>query len=495
MSTSVRKALAFSLLERYLLIVLALVSSIILARLLSPEEIGIYSVSLAVIGIAQVLRDFGIGNYLIQETDLRDDHVRTAFGLSLALGATLFLTSFISAPWIGDFYENGAMVSTLRISALNFLILPFCTISLALLRREMLFKAVATASLAGGLLGFLVTLALAYKGYGSNSLAIGMVASNVAMGYVAWRSRADRGILSPSFSHWRRILRFGGLNSLSSVVGAISIDINDLAIGKILGLAPVAQISRAQGLMNMFHRDIMSAVRGVAYPAFAQSYRDGSDLEAQHTNAMAIVIAFAWPFYAFVAAFSQDLVMIMYGAQWISSASLVPWFCLAGAVAAPCGLITPWLMAQGRIDIVTKIELFAQPLRAFALVSVVILTRSVDTFAIAFAAVFALLAPFYFYMKGRVGTTHISPLMRVLLISFIVSAGCMVMPLTIRAFVANSAGMSGPLATTISAAFCIASWIGMLFLMNHPLIREPLFIRAMGVISRPRKVQPQNEDN
>ena len=68
--TSVRRALAISFAERYALIVLALAGNMLVARLLTPEEIGIYSVSLAVIGIAQVLRDFGIGSFLIQEKEI-----------------------------------------------------------------------------------------------------------------------------------------------------------------------------------------------------------------------------------------------------------------------------------------------------------------------------------------------------------------------------------------------------------------------------------------
>ncbi|MFN4063137.1 MAG: oligosaccharide flippase family protein, partial [Parazoarcus communis] len=85
--------------ERYLLIALGLASNILLARLLTPEEIGLYSVSIALIGIAQVLREFGIGNFLIQVKTLTDDHVRTAFGFSLVIGVTLFLAIFLAAPF------------------------------------------------------------------------------------------------------------------------------------------------------------------------------------------------------------------------------------------------------------------------------------------------------------------------------------------------------------------------------------------------------------
>ena len=87
--TSVRRALLFSLLERYALTVLAFASNVLLARLLTPSEIGVYSVCMAVVGIAGVLREFGIGSYLIQKREVTRAHLGTAFGLSLVLGVLL----------------------------------------------------------------------------------------------------------------------------------------------------------------------------------------------------------------------------------------------------------------------------------------------------------------------------------------------------------------------------------------------------------------------
>ena len=309
--TSVRRALAFSFIERYLLIAISLLSNILLARLLTPEEIGIYSVSLAVIGIAQVLRDFGIGNFLIQEKNLTEAHIRTAFGISLLLGGSLFVMVYFAAPFAAGFYGEDQMLRTLQISSLNFLTLPFCTISLALLRRDMAFKRLLWVNLIAAIFGFLVTISFAYSGFGSNSMAIGAVATNIATGITAWLARTNRQLLLPNFSEWRVISNFGGQNTLAGIVTTIAMDINDLAIGKILGFAPVAMISRAQGLMNLFHRDVMGAIRNVAYPSFAVSHRQGNDLESQYITAVASVTAIAWPFYAFASLFALELLRLL----------------------------------------------------------------------------------------------------------------------------------------------------------------------------------------
>ena len=89
--SSVRKSLAIAFIERYLLIALSLGSNMLLARLLTPEEIGLYSVNLVFIGIAHMLRDFGISNYVVQAPQLPRTEIRTAFGISLLLGSVLFL--------------------------------------------------------------------------------------------------------------------------------------------------------------------------------------------------------------------------------------------------------------------------------------------------------------------------------------------------------------------------------------------------------------------
>jgi O-antigen/teichoic acid export membrane protein len=184
--TTVRRALALTLLERYLTTLLALASNVLLARLLTPEQIGIYSVSLAAIGIAHVLREFGIGNYLIQVKELSEGHIGTAFGLSLILGIGLFSILMLGAPYVAAFYGEASMSLTLRIVALNFLILPFATVAGTLLRRDMHFKKLVPVALTAAAVSFIVTIALAWAGLGADSMAIGSVVQNALIGLGNW---------------------------------------------------------------------------------------------------------------------------------------------------------------------------------------------------------------------------------------------------------------------------------------------------------------------
>ncbi len=476
--TGVRRALAISLVERHLLIVIALASNVILARLLTPEQIGVYSVSLAVIGIAQVMRDFGIGNFLIQAKELHDSHVQTAFGLSLMVGGGLFVVVYAGAPWAGSYYAEPRMVDTLRISALNFLVLPFCSISLALLRRDMRFQRILYVTLAATVVGFVVTVLLAALGWGANSMAVGSVVTNVATGFGTWLARDDRRFLLPNLRHWRELTSFGAQSSTANIVTTVSMDINDLVLGKLLGFAPVALVSRAQGLMNLFHRDIMGAIRNVAFPAFAQAHRAGMDVEAQYVKGTSMVCVVGWPFYGFVALFALEVLRLLFGPQWDAAVALVPLFCLAGTFGAAASLVNSAMLAVGRIDVVTRGELIFAPVRAATIVGAVVATGSMLGCAVAFAATYALYLPFIYRLKERALPNDLKALKHGLWVSAKVTTMALVGP----AALAGSFGLDrqapvGLPGLLAAAALCIAGWLVGLHLFRHPLAADPAFLR------------------
>jgi lipopolysaccharide exporter len=373
-------------------------------------------------------------------------------------------------------------MTTMRISSLNFLVLPFCTISLALLRRDMLFNRLVTVTLIAAVVGFAVTISLAYAGYGPNSMAVGAVATNVVTGMGAWLARSDRQLLLPSFSEWRSLLSFGGQSAAANVVTTISMDINDLALGKMLGFAPVAMISRAQGLMNLFHRDIMSAIRNVAYPTFAKAYRHGDELEPRHAHAVACVTGVAWPFYVFIGLFSVDLLRLMFGDQWDNAAPLVAWFCLAGAAAATCNLVTSLLMAIGRIDLVTKLELIIQPARAALIVLVAFYFRSIELVVVTFAVVFLAAVPVIYHFKGRAIKTDWRALFKSLWKSLMVTTICAFLPILLNQYLRGPDGATSTLILLLALAIMAIAWFCALRVADHPLSREPLYLHFVNYL-------------
>ncbi len=472
---SIRRALALSFIERYLLIILAVASNMILARILTPEEIGIYSVSLAVIGIAQVMRDFGIGNFLIQEPVLNQDHIRSAFGISILFGAFLFLIVAISAPLAGDFYNDKRIVDTIRINALNFLTLPFCSISMALLRREMQFKKLLYINIFATTVGVIATIWLANAKYGQNSIAIGTIISNILTGFGAWFAH-NRNVILPGFSEWRALTKFGYKSLATNTVTTISMNINDLAIGKLIGFGEVAIISRAQGLMNLFHRDLMNAVRNVALPGFAREHREKKPLELHFQKSVIAITDCAWPFYGFIALFSLEILRLMFGTQWDRANDLIPIFCVAGAVAATANLITTLLTALGRIDLVMKAEFIFQPFRAILITLVAIIYQSIYACAIAYTIAFVFYAPLMYYVKQKILPTNFTDLRNSLVKSFLNAIITLAIPISISFY--SGINRTVPIEWWLFGVACLATlliWIIALNMTSSPISNDPIF--------------------
>lgn len=478
--SSVRRSLAMSFAGRYAVLPVTLISYVVIARLLTPEEIGIYSVAAALIGLAQVFREFGTGSYLIQVKELEADHIRSAFGVSLFLGVALFVAFTAGAPLVGRFYSDQRIVSVVRIIAINFLLLPFGSISLSLLRREMQFGRVAIANSCAAVFGMITTVGLAWWGFGSSSLAWGAITTNAITGMAAWLLRSDRRLHLPGLRRWRSIVGFGGRSAFAAVVTSIAMDTNDLAVGRILGFTAVAMLSRAQGVMNLFHQQLMSAVQAVAYPAFARAHRDGENMEAHFVLSVTNLTVFAWPFYGMAALFPLEILRLAFGPQWTAASPLVPVFCAAGAIAATFSLINPWMLAAGRIDLVMRGELIVQPTRVALIVAAALIFRNLIACAAAFLVAFSIAMVVFYAIKSHSMKTDIRALGAGLCKSALVS----LVSLAVPALVAFFFGLDRvePLDTGIVVAACVvacAAWIAAVVAFKHPIAQEPAFRRVI----------------
>jgi lipopolysaccharide exporter len=475
--TTVRRSLGFAFLERYLVISMQVLSFTMLARLLTPAQIGLYSVSLALISVAQVVRDFGLSNYLIQRKELDDDDVGTAFGMSALLGGSLFVLVNLCAPLVGQFYHDESLTDIVRIISINFLILPLNSILISMLRREMKFNILMRINVLAAVVATGTTLGLAWAGLGSWSLAWGDIASNAVIAAGVMIAGGRRHFTRPRLVRWRAILRFGGPLTAANIVTSVSMDINDLAVGKVLNFTQVAISSRAQGLMNLFHRDIMNPIRAVAYPAFSQLNREGAAFELKYIQSVTAVTAVAWPFYGFMGLFPLEVLRLMFGPQWDSSAPLVPLFCLAGAVSATINLIPTLMLAAGNSRLVAMADLIMQPVKAVMLVAVVYFTRDLYLFALGFLAMAMIAVPYFYAFKERCLPSDFPLLLRSLGKNLVLAAGTLA-PAVLVTIGYKKAGVALPFPLFFAVIGLTAiAWIGLLWLMKHDLYHEFITLR------------------
>ena len=149
---------------------------------------------------------------------------------------------------------------------------------------------------------------------------------------------------------------------MTNIITELSMNINDLVVGRVMGLSAVAFVSRAQGVMNLTHRDVLGAVASVMFSAPSRVRREGGDLEAIYKRGATIISVVAWPFYGFLAHLTRrNALRLLFGSQLDAAAGMVPLFCLAGAVAVLGKMAPSLLQAAGRVDLLMRAEFIIQP--------------------------------------------------------------------------------------------------------------------------------------
>lgn len=474
---------------------LSTASFVILARLLTPADLGLFSVAAATVGVAQVVREFGIGGYLIQERELTLPRIRTAFTISLLISIGLGVIVLVSAKPVSAFYNEPRLNRVLDLLAINFVLIPFGSIGLTLLRRDLAFGRIFVINTVASSIGLGVAVTLGLLGYGYWALAWSSIAGTLALCFLT-ASLSSHGIAYRlSLAGWGRVVRYGSRSTAVAIVTEIAINANDLVIGKAVDLTAVSIFSRAQALTRIFNRDFLGAVTAVASPAFARLHRSGENVEALHEQGVLYVTAIAWPYYGFVAIFPLEVLRLLFGPQWDAAAPLVPVFCLGGAMSAPSALIITLLASIGRIDLALKADLVSQPLRIMLALACAFLVPTLMGFAIAYVISMALATIIFFLAKHSALPNDLrlisSQMMRNGLITAITLAG----PAAISIY-----GKGHPFAHTwfmllVAGACATVAWVLASKVLQSPIYSDPLFVelrrRVRGKRARRARVEPR----
>ena len=367
---SARKSLVFSFLDRYSSLVIGIISSIIVARLLSPSEIGVFSVTMMLLTYAQSLRDMGAGQYLIQERELTTERIRAVWAVQLGLGVFLALLVLLASYPVAIFYSDSRMGDIMLVIALSYAINPFGSLTYAWLMREMRFESVALMRFSAALSGATITVWMAWRGDGPISLAFGSLTSTAANALMAIYFRPKSFPWMPGIREIKRVLAFGSKLSFSSLAAVLAGGAPELFLGKLQDLASVGFYSRANGLVQMFYRLVIDAVGVVCLPWFSKRSREDGTISEPFLKATAYVSAVGWFFCIILICQAYSIVRILYGSQWGDSVDLVKILALATAIGVPASLCHVALLSIGAVNTIALLTVFGAlvtvPLVAFA---------------------------------------------------------------------------------------------------------------------------------
>jgi len=356
---STRKSLAFSFLDRYASLAISVASSMVIARLLTPTEIGVFSVTMVLLMFVATVRDSGAGQYLEQERELTSERIRAVWAVQLGLGLGLACVVLLASYPVALFYHEPRMRNIMLVVALNYAINPFGSLTYAWLMREMRFESVALMRFSAGLSGALVSIFLAWQHHGPISLAFGALASTLANALIAVYHRPKSFPWLPGVAEIRRVLAFGSKLTASTLITVLANNAPELFLGKLQSLTAAGLYSRSNGLVQMFNRLFVDAVGAVCLPWFARQSREHGSFVEPFLKSTAYVTAFGWSFCLALVCLAQPVVRLLYGHQWDQAVDLVRLLAVAMAFSVPAALCEVALLSSGAVGTIARVTIFS----------------------------------------------------------------------------------------------------------------------------------------
>lgn len=251
-----------------------LVTTIIIARVISPEEFGLVAMITVFLYLAQILVDSGFCTALIQKQDCNDKDYSTVFSFNLLLSVLVYGVLFVSAPSIAKFYDQPELVALTRYVGINIIVSALSYVQRTILTISMQLKKQAKISFISVFIGAIVGIVLAYKGYGAWSLVMLTLVTNISSTILLWVCTVWRPTVFFSTRSFKRLAPFGFGILLSSLLQALYTNMYTLVIGKVYAAMNVGYFNRVQTMLNLLSNNIMNIIDRPVYAFQCKNQND-----------------------------------------------------------------------------------------------------------------------------------------------------------------------------------------------------------------------------
>jgi PST family polysaccharide transporter len=335
---------------------LVLLSTALLARLLTPEEFGVVGFALVFMALLETVKDLGLSQALVASApDQVEKRASTVFWTSVALGAVLSIVVAALAPLGADFFDAPELTAILPVLGLNFLLNALGGTHYALAQKRLDFKTRTIAEFADVMLRGVLGVVLALAGAGVWALVIGYVAGTAALVATLWVLVPWRPTLRIDRAELPALLRFGGALTGVDITAAIVSNVDYVFIGKVLGASSLGLYTLGFRLPELVVINMSVVAGAVLFPAFANVVRE--TLPHVFLVSLRYVLLVSAPLAAGLAILAEPLVLAAFGDQWrgaVGAMQVLSIYGFAATVGIPAGTA---YKSVGRADILLKLAI------------------------------------------------------------------------------------------------------------------------------------------
>jgi PST family polysaccharide transporter len=335
--------------------VLVLVTTVVLARLLTPEDFGLVGIGLLVIGYLDLFNDFGVSAAVVQNRIAPERTANVAFWVNMALGTLLTAVGLVAAPAVADFFDEPRATLVVQVLAVSMLLSSIGSIHEARLRRELRFRRRLAPELARAIAKGGTAIALAVAGAGVWSLVWGQLAGEFTAAVLYWFAFRWRPTFVVDLPVTRRLLGFGSQIALVGVLGGVLRNADYVVVGRALGVRALGLYTLAFRMPQLMIEGAVTIVGQVAFPAFARVQNDPARLRGGLLRALRLTALVITPLGLGLAVVADPFIRAVYGERWEPAIRVMQLLAVYMVVQGASRLIGDVYKATGRAGILSKL--------------------------------------------------------------------------------------------------------------------------------------------
>lgn len=362
---------------------ISFVVSIILARLLMPEEYGVISIVFVIINLCDVFVDSGFAKALVQNKDTDEQDFSSVFWCGLVISVLIYIGLFFFAPAIGRFYKMEQLGPVIRVMGLRVVLAAYSSVLKAKVSKQMAFKQFFYSSLLGTLISAVVGIAMAYAGFGVWALVaqngVDAIIDTVVLAFtVRWYPR-----FIFSFYRVKKLFSYGWKLLAAALVDTLYENFRSLYIGKLYSADDLAFYTRGKQFPNLLVDNVNSSIANVLFPAISSRQGDREAVRGMTRRAMKTSAYILTPMLCGLAAVAEPLVRLVLTEKWLPCVPYLKILCINSALIPLQTANIQAINAVGRSDICLKNNIIK---KTFGFLVVLIFAR-ISVLAMAWAGV------------------------------------------------------------------------------------------------------------
>lgn len=384
---------------RWSLRLTGIVSTAILARLLSPSDFGIVAIAMLFTGLVEAFGETGERLALIRQASLERSYYDTAFSLQVLIGIAVASTVFFLAPLTTAYFHEPRAVAVMRVLALRALLSGLENIGTVDFRRDLQFGLFYSLAMRAKLISFIITLMAAVWLRNYWALAIGILANQSATTILSYVMHPYRPKLS--LARRREIFGFSGWTLLRSAGVYLTSQVDQFAVGGFGSAGTMGRYAVAMDVATSPTAEINEPVVAVLYPVMSRCQQDKSAIRALFARVFGWSAVVCAATSVGIMAIAQDYCLLVLGPQWQGAASLVPWLALSAGLLGLGSAADTVFDALGTPSVSARLQWLRLSLLVCAVAAAAILAHSPEAVAIARLLVSCIFAPLILFAVGR----------------------------------------------------------------------------------------------